>query len=174
MNDVIETIGAGHNSGTDVSEGAFLADLAAHSDLDFKIKNLMDLRKKLRKEMRAKGVRLTEFDTARKFANMKRDDVQDHFVHLAEYMRWMRHPIGTQFNLDLPSDQEGDFEDDDVILARSIENAVQDGFMAGLSNKDMNENPHDTGSDIGQKWIEAWHDGQKRRGHESIDPHDND
>lgn len=163
--------GAGHNS-IGVSEDKYHAFMAAHIDLDEQAAIIAQKRKKLRKSMRAEGIRLTEFDAAMKFAEMSRADVQDHFVHLQQYMRWNRHPVGTQFSLDLGGSASGDFEDEEAIKARASETAIQDGFFAGISNKPMSSNPHDDNTDAGQAWIKAWHDGQERRKAESIDPLD--
>ena len=167
------TAGPGHNSTIEIGEGKFHAYLAAHGDLDEQIAALRGKRKKLRKQMRADGVRLTEFDAALKFADMSRVDVEDHYVHLQHYMRWLRHPVGTQFNLALgePAD---DFEDEEAVLAKAREGAIQDGFWAGIRNRPMGENPHEEATEAGQAWIGAWHDGQKQRTAENIDPLDDE
>lgn len=166
------TPSVGHNSTIEIGEGKYHAYVAAHADLDAEIEGLKAKRKKLRKKMRADGIRLVQFDAAQTLAAMKRSDVEDHFLHLKQYMTWNRHPIGTQFGLDLGEPQEGDFEDEDVVLAKAKESAIQEGFWAGITNKPMSENPHDDNTDAGQAWIQAWHDGQEKRAAENIDPLD--
>ena len=161
--------GAGHNS-IEVIEADFLKFLADLEDLDAKIKVLTDQRKKHRKTMRAAGIRLTEFDAFRKFSDMTRGDVQDHFTHLKQYMEWGRIPIGTQFDLNL-DDPIDDDEDDEQIIQRAVSDATQAGFMAGLKNMPDTENPHDGNTEAGQAWIKAHHDGLERRKHElSFEP----
>lgn len=163
----------GHNSTIEVSEAEFLKFLANHEDLDARIKVLTDQRKKLRKSMRTAGVRLVEFDAFRKFADMTRGDVQDHFTHLKHYMEWGRIPIGTQFALNFGD--VVDDEDDEAIIKRAVDDATQAGFMAGLKNLPETENPHDANTAPGQAWIKAHHDGLSRREHElSVDPMSDD
>lgn len=163
----------GHNSQIEISESRFLSYVAAHGDLEQQIEALNGKRRKLRKSMKADGIRLAEFDAFQKFHLMARADVEDHFRHLEQYLKWGRHPIGTQFSLNLGGGGD-DFEDEAAVIARANEGSVEAGFWAGLRNEPMSENPHDEGTDAGQAWIEAWHDGQARRKAEDVDPLDDD
>ncbi len=43
------------------------------------------------------------------------------------------------------------------------EKAKEQGFGAGALGQPMTDNPHDPGSDLGQTWISAWHEGQAAR-----------
>jgi hypothetical protein len=163
----------GHNSEIEIGEADFLKFFADHSDLEEQIESLSAKRKKLRKHMRAAGVRLTEFDAMRKLQNMQRKDVEDHFVHLKHYMAWGRVPMGTQFSFEL--DPESDEEPEEKIIARAVEEATSAGFLAGLKNVAPSENPHDGNSDQGQAWIKAHHDGLAQREHElSVAPMSDD
>lgn len=169
-----ETIaGPGHNSVIEISEEKYHAYVGRHADLEEQAQIIAKKKKNLRKQMRADGIRLTEFDAASKLAELKRDDVDDHFRHLQQYLRWNRVPIGEQFELNIP-EAAGGFEDEAAILARATATATQDGFWAGIRNRPMGENPHDDNTDAGQAWIKAWHDGQARRNAESLDPLDDD
>ena len=162
----------GHNS-IEVSEADFLKFFADHSDLEEQIEILATKKKRLRKAMRHAGIRLTEFDAMRKFQDMQRKDIEDHFVHLKAYMSWGRVPLGTQFSFDLAP--ESDEPSEEEIIAKATENATSEGFLAGLKNKPASDNPHDGHSHAGQAWIKAHHDGLERRNHElSVDPMSDD
>lgn len=41
--------------------------------------------------------------------------------------------------------------------------AKEQGFGAGILGLPMTDNPHGVESEIGQAWLNAWHDGQKER-----------
>ncbi|MEM7211961.1 MAG: hypothetical protein AAF479_08715 [Pseudomonadota bacterium] len=158
----------GHNS-IEVTEADFLKFFADHSDLEEQIEILATKKKRLRKAMRHAGIRLTEFDAMRKFQDMQRKDIEDHFVHLKAYMSWGRVPLGTQFTLDIEPVQ--DEEPEEKIIARAVEEATSEGFLAGLKNLSPAENPHDGNSEQGQAWLKAHGDGVARREHElSVDP----
>lgn len=154
--------GPGHNIDIGVPQEVFLSHLAKHNALMEVEQNAKAARKKFRKQMKADGIRLKEFDTLVMFNDMNRDDVKDHFEHLHAYMVFARHPIGHQFEMLIdPTGSDGFSEKgDEIPIEQAMENATQAGFWAGLHDKPMSESPHDDNTEIGQAWIKAWHDGQ--------------
>lgn len=165
--------GPGHNSELEMSEEDFLRFVADHEDIDAKIEALKVERGRLRKRAKAGGIKLKQFDDARRDADMSRADVQDKFLHHTTYLKWLRAPIGTQFELHLDPiiDDDESEEADEAIIERAVQDATAEGFFAGLRNADPATNPHEGNSAAGQAWIKSHHDGLNRRNHElTVDP----
>ena len=158
----------GHNSLVEIGEQDFLAIVAQLGDVEAELKVLKDRRKKLRKEARGRGVRMTALDQALRMAEMERGEPQAHLVNLVTYMRWLRAPLGHQFTLSFTGgeDDSADGVDDDAAVEReAIKDAEFAGFTAGLNDKPQKENPYTANSPAGQAWLKFWHDGQKARKH---------
>lgn len=159
----------GHNSTILVTEDQFHAFKFRHIDAQAKLEKARAEKNKLRKEMKAAGINLGDFDAHMRLTNLSRDEAQDHLNHLAHYLRWSRVPLGEQIPLDLGVPSDPLEKDDDAAIQHIVEDAIKAGFLAGLSGHPDTENPHDGNTDAGQAWIGAHRDGLAKRDLE-IDP----
>ena len=158
-----ETVTAGHNSqgGTMPAEGDFLRHYARWCDRDKRRKALKDEEKAHKKEMQLDGIRMDMFAEFVKLNEMDTDAVAERFAHLGAYLRFGRHPIGSQLPLDMggaPEDLEGD---DDAIEARARETAAAEGFRAGVLNEPADCGKYDVTTALGQEWLTSYGEGVK-------------
>lgn len=163
--------GNGHNS-IGVDEGAFLRFVAAFADVDAELEQVRSRRKKLRKQAKAEGIRLGDLDFALKVRNLDDNEAREKLAHTATYLRWLKAPLGMQFEL-FGESASGSFLDeaDSEAEARIMERAEGDGFVAGVQGKPDSDNPHDASGSVGQRWLKGKRDGEEsRKGVERLTP----
>ncbi|KZL17648.1 Ribosome modulation factor [Pseudovibrio axinellae] len=86
------------------------------------------------------------------------DKTKDWVEEVCETVRYLR-----LCGIELTKDQLELFNFTDTTLAPVDERAYVSGLSAGRLGENQNENPHDLGSDAGQKWMEGWNKGAEER-----------
>lgn len=151
----------GHNS-IGVDQPTFDKYVAKISAAESKVAIAKEELKKARKAARAEGIILGVFDRTRQLADMTRSEQTTEMIHTATYLRWLRAPIGAQFEFNLDADPHEE-ETDEAATSRLIQDAEAAGWRAGLEGKLWeDDNPHDGNTDVGQAWLKGFRDGQAK------------
>ena len=156
-----EAAGVGHNKPplTEADFNALLARLgAAESEKQIAQAKVS----KIRKEMKAAGILLKNFDAMRTLADLPRQEQQVQLAHSRYYLQWLRSPLGSQMTLGFDEQADPLTEDDAAVEARIVEDAAGDGHRAGVTGKLFEKDcPHDANTKAGQAWIGAYRAAQK-------------
>lgn len=140
-----------------LTEADFLALVHKHASATAKLKAAQSERKALRKQMRAAGVVLGDFDAAVRMTEWPREEVTETFENRVQYLRWLRVPIGFQF--DLFEALDADAQDDDERLAALVAGAETEGWQKAVLGGAEADNPHEANAPAGQAWIKGFRDG---------------
>lgn len=143
----------GHNSDLTTEERNALRmhHLQKLHDLDAKIKPLQDQRKQIRGEAKGDGFKLADLDAA--YRVMKMEDTS---IFVAEIQEMIE--IAKAFNVLAPGEQGNMFPD----RRTQEEKAGDEGLVAGQKGEECSPPSIWADADLGQAWIDAWHEGQKR------------
>lgn len=151
--------GIGHNSSglTDAQERTlFLQAVKAMKEEERIMAEAKGRLGNVYKQLKADlGLTKRQVDHARREAEMSSDDIKKGREKHLKMLRWMAHPIGYQENL---------FDED---RRPAEDRAFEEGIYA-FSQGLACEPPYDANGPQGQKWIEGWHEGQKRQSTESL------
>lgn len=147
-----DTPAAGHNSKElTANERAALRMHHVRQLLDVqeRLKPIFEERKKMRATAKADGFKLTEIDAAIRLATM-----EDQSIFVAEIHELIA--IAQAFNALPPGEQGNLFPD----RRPKDDQAFEEGRQAGLAGKNCDP-LHGTETELGQRWIEGWHEGQR-------------
>jgi len=141
-----------HNVPDTMSEEDILAARAAEERLIATIKAANLARSRFRKVLRGKGVKLVNWDAAKRMAELEKDEVKGDLRETFAYMRAFKAlPAGTQAEL-FPTAEKPD-----------PSKAYNDGFQKGVKGEGKRIPPPEFSSgDNGQQWLKGWDDGQKK------------
>lgn len=152
----------GHNS-AGVTAEMFNKWWARIERADAKCKIANDERVADRKQARADGIKLTEFDAMRKVAGLPRIEAIEKLTAARDYLIFMHSPLGAQMTMDFDAVDPLN-EDDKAARVRIEADAETDGYRAGLAGvKWEKDNPHEPLTPEGQAWIKGYRDGQTNR-----------
>lgn len=153
--------GIGHNGLTeDVFHSHLASMIRAEADLEVarKAKNAA------RKKAKAAGINLGELDAMRRLAEMTRPEQAESLSAQAQYLRWLRVPIGSQMSLFGDEEAVDPFSggDDAGPAPKGAEGeAEKQGFLAGISGK-PEENPFNGAEPVGLAWLKGYRDGRAK------------
>ncbi len=159
---VVETPQAGHNAGGITSE-VYNKWWNRIEQADAKCKLANAHRNTERKQARAAGIRLTEFDAMRLLVELPRAEAIDKLTAARSYLIFMRSPLGEQMSMDFDAVDPFN-ETDETAKLRIVADAGAAGYRAGLAGVVWEDsNPHEVPSDEGQAWIGGWREGQTEK-----------
>ena len=152
--------GAGHNV-IGISREDFNKWVARHANAEADCETANVKRRKVRKEMRAAGIALTEFDAMRKLAELPEDEQAVKIQNSRYYLEYFGSRLGTQMSLhfDEPADPFG--TEASVPDPKIAELAEGRGFQSGLTGK--GDNPHEGNTLAFQAWVKGNNEGQDQR-----------
>ncbi len=156
-----EPAGEGHNL-IGIDQPTFNAWVAKISGAEAECKTANERRNKLRKQMRAGGIKLGVFDAMRRLVELPRTEQAEDLTHSRYYLEWLRSPLGHQITMAFDAPGDAFDEDDKAAEARIVDDARGAGWRAGLAGKWEDDNPHEVNSEPGQAWLGAYRDGQKK------------
>jgi len=120
------------------------------SEADQECKAANEKRKKLRKELKAAGVQLGDFDAMMRMMDWQREEVAETFDRRLQYAQWLNLPIGTQGRLAYEEDTTGTETSEDIAFSK--------GYQAGIIGG-VKKAPEEH-LDNSQKWLEGYDAGQ--------------
>ncbi len=170
MNDQPQTPEAGNGAETPSSAGHnvigidradFNKWVARHAAAEAECEVANVNRRKIRKEMRAEGIKLIQFDAMRKLIELTRDEQAETLVHSRYYLEWLGSPLGHQITMDFDEGEDPFDGDAAAAEAKVAEAAEGAGFQAGLTG--AGNNPHEENTPAGQGWMKGHHEGADQR-----------
>lgn len=142
---------AGEDHGSNLLTGDQLrAFVRLMSEADQKCKAANEERKKLRKELKAAGVQLGDFDAMMRMMDWTREEVGETFDRRLQYAQWLNLPIGTQGRLAYEEDTTGEETAADVAFSK--------GYQAGI--KGLSQEVPEEHRDNDQNWLKGYQAGQ--------------
>lgn len=151
--------GPGHNSGgIGLTDQEFLAWFIKETRAKEERDKATKKHNQVRKEMKASGVDMTEFDRMKKLLGLSKGERSGKINTLVEYLRIVRAPVGTQFEFDFGA--EGDDESDEDRESRLLADARDRGFRAAACGEWEDACPYPPLTPAGQAWLEGYRDEQ--------------
>ena len=139
------------------------AFMRMHAEAEERCRIANESRKKLRKEMKAAGINLGDFDAINRMTDWGRDEVNETFDRRRQYAVWLKLPIGTQGGL-----FDGSEDDAPEVSQETQEDAAfAKGYQAGV--KGLARDVPEGFREFDQKWLEGYTAGQKSIAMDMID-----
>ncbi len=152
--------GVGHNV-IGIDRADFHTWVARHAAVDAQCEAANVERRRVRKEMRAAGILLSEFDAMSKLAQLPVDEQATKLQASRYYLEYLGSELGTQISMHFGQGEDPFDGDEAKVAARTAEAAEGAGFQAGL--KGVGNNPHEGNTPAGQAWIKGNHEGVDQR-----------
>ena len=152
--------GPGHNV-IGIDRADFHKWVARHAAVEAECEAANVERRRVRKEMRAVGILLSEFDAMSKLAQLPVDEQAVKLQASRYYLEYLGSELGTQISMHF-GEPENPYDGDSAAAeAKAAELAEGAGFQAGL--KGTENNPHEGNTRAGQAWMKGHHDGADQR-----------
>ncbi len=149
----------GHNS-TPVPPELFNRHLAMIEGAEEACKKASLRRLQLRKQARADGIILGEFDRMRRLAALPRAEQITNMLAARSYLIFLRSPLGAQMSMEFDAIDPFSETEDDATM-RIDADAEADGYRAGLAGVLWEDgNPHSADTPAGWAWLKGYRDGQ--------------
>jgi ribosome modulation factor len=144
------SVGHNHRLNATEARALFFHHLQPFLQADAAVRDAQAEKKRLKKLAKADGILSRDLDFALRVATIEDSDVllEEH-ANRAKILAWQGVLPGTQAIFDF--DREP-----------AIDRAAREGEAAGFNGRDATP-PYDASSSQGQKWLAAWHVGNKAR-----------
>lgn len=150
----IEDAKAEKDGSNQLDGSQFRAFVRLHAEAEERCKIANEARKKLRKEMKAAGLNLGDFDAINRMTDWSRDEVAETFDRRAQYARFMNLPVGSQ----------GSLFDDEKEAPKPVSEETQNdvafakGYQAGIRGAERK--PPEEFAKWDQDWLKGYSAGQ--------------